>query len=389
MSRRWVLTPLVAAQAVLGARVLWRLARTAGGDAIGPSDAADAPAGPDDRVAIVLPVLNEADRLARCLDGLIAQGDCVEAILVVDGGSDDETRDIARGYARRDPRLRLIEAGAAPADWNGKVWNLQAGLDQARAPWVLMIDADVRAAPRLAGSLVAHARRAGLDALSVATRQEVRGAGEGLIHPALLTTLVYRFGIPGSVIRRVSEAQANGQCFLARRAVLLDAGGFRGVRESICEDITIARRLVAGGYRLGFFEAGDLVSVRMYPDWRATWRNWPRSLPMRDRYFGPAGVIGLLEVLLVQALPLPLLLALRLDPATPGWMRAVNRLLVATRFGVLAGTARAYVHRPWSYWLSPLADLPVAIKLCLSAAQREHRWRGRVIVRGDRGGGGD
>ncbi len=37
--------------------------------------------------------------------------------------------------------------------------------------------------------------------------------------------------------------------------------------------------------------------------------------------------------------------------------------LVAVRLGVLFGTARAYRRLPWTYWLSPLSDLPVALRI--------------------------
>ena len=33
----------------------------------------------------------------------------------------------------------------------------------------------------------------------------------------------------------------------------------------------------------------------MYRDWRETWRNWPRSLPMRDQYFGWREAAGLVR----------------------------------------------------------------------------------------------
>ena len=131
-----------------------------------------------------------------------------------------------------------------------------------------------------------------------------------MLHPSLLTTLVYRFGIPGKVIRQVSEVQANGQCFLFSRGALEACGSFPGTRNSVCEDITIARTLVAAGYPIGFYEAGDLVSVKMYTDLRDTWRNWTRSLPMHDRFSGINTLSGWLEVALVQALPLPLMLFL-------------------------------------------------------------------------------
>jgi len=139
---------------------------------------------------------------------------------------------------------------------------------------------------------------------------------------------------------------------------------------------------VARGYPFGFYEAGELVSVKMYVGWRDAWRNWSRSLPMHDHFSGLNTLLGWLEVLLVQALPLPLLLVLWLLRKRQNWFFRLNGVLLAVRLGVLCGTARAYRRRPWSYWLSPLCDLPVALQLGKSALQRRHVWRGRILVRG-------
>jgi hypothetical protein len=43
--------------------------------------------------------------------------------------------------------------------------------------------------------------------------------------------------------------------------------------------------------------------------------------------------------------------------------------------------ARAYVARPWTYWLSPLLDVPVAYALQRSAMRHRHAWRGRTYRR--------
>jgi dolichol-phosphate mannosyltransferase len=201
-----------------------------------------------------------------------------------------------------------------------------------------------------------------------------------LIHPPLLTTLIYRFGRPGRSYRKLDQVQANGQCFFSRRETLISEEAFAVARSSLCEDITIVRRLVERGEAVGFYETHDLAEVTMYGDWRETWRNWPRSLPMRDQYFGWRPAVGLLEVFLVQALPLPMLIV-AWNLGAPRLFLALNALLLALRAGVLFGTARAYVRRPWTYWLSPLCDFAVAVRLIQSAFSRKHSWRGRSYVR--------
>jgi dolichol-phosphate mannosyltransferase len=381
MSLARIVTLLALLQAVVGIRVVWRLARTARGERIATSDAPL----PEERVTVLVPVLNERDRLGPCLAGLIAQPSEVAEIFVVDGGSTDGTQDLVSTFAACDRRIRMLDAHPIPTGWNGKAHGLQVGLDRAdpNSRWILAVDADVRPAPALARSLLAHAIRTGVGAESVATTQLLSGEAEGIVHPAMLTTLVYRFGIPGQATRDVSAVQANGQCALYRRAPLERSGGFAGARASVNEDVTVARAVASNGYAVGFHEADGLASVAMYSGWRDAWRNWTRSLPLRDRYSGLAGWVGLTEVALAQALPLPLLLILWRSVSPPRMGLAVNGALLLVRLGVLAGTARAYAWRPWTYWLSPLADLPVAAQLWRNALRRQHVWRDRVLVRAD------
>lgn len=381
-----LLAPVVLVEAALGARVIARFVRGMGGVTLAATSHSPQPG---ERISVLLPVLNEVRRVGRCLDGLVAQGSEVAEILVVDGGSTDGTQALVATYHQRDARLRLIDASPIPAGWNGKAWGLERGLREMdpSCQWALTIDADTVPSPELARALLAHAVESDEAAFSVATRQEIAGVGEGLLHPALLTTLVYRFGPPGHIATRVSQAQANGQCCLFRRAPLEAVGGFAAVRESICEDVTIVRLLIAKGAAVGFYEAGDLIRVRMYAGWRETWRNWTRSLPMRDRFSGVSGIVGLLEVTFAQALaPLTLVALLATwRPVTPlrGALLGVTATLTALRIGTLVGVGRAYVGRPWSFWLSPLCDLPVALGLWASALRRRHVWRGRTVTRGE------
>jgi dolichol-phosphate mannosyltransferase len=333
-------------------------------------------------VSVIVPVLNEADRIGACLEGLGVQGAAVREVLIVDGGSRDATRDIVARAAQANPTIRLEDAEPIPADWNGKAWGMQVGLRRSRPAtrWLLFLDADVRTGDFLAESLVSHARRKGLDVVSVATRQELNDCWQAILHPAMLATLIYRFGIPGHSTTNPHAAQGNGQCLLVSRQALERLGGLDGIRDSLCEDVTLVRLLASKGFSVGFYEADpDLVSVTMYASWREAWHGWSRSLPMRDGVTGRRFLMGLIELLLAQGLPGMLTVFLALRPATA--LARVNRLLLLMRLGILVGMRRAYANPPATYWLSPLVDLAVCIKLWQSAFRTEHRWRGRVMVR--------
>src|SRR5689334_6237147 len=182
MTRSLLWLILAITQAAAGIRVAMRLVRTASGSKIRACDRAL----PEARVTAIVPALNEERRLAPCLEGLIAQPPEVVEILVVDGGSTDDTRRLAGAYAARDRRVRLIVARTPPCGWNGKAFSLQAGLDLAdpACGWLLTVDADVRPEPALARSLLAHIRESGAAAVSVAPLLHLSGVAEAVVHPA-------------------------------------------------------------------------------------------------------------------------------------------------------------------------------------------------------------
>jgi len=377
---------LAIVQGIALVRVSWRLFATARGQRIPVTPQTEAMRG---LVSVIVPVLNEGERLAPCLAGLRAQGDAVAEILVVDGGSTDATRQVFDQAAGRDPRLRWIDAPPVPVGWNGKAWNLETGR-QHSAPstrWVLTIDADVRPEANLVSSLLATAKSGGLQAITVATPQQLADTGDAILHPALLATLVVRYGIPGSIPSRPEEVQANGQCFLIDRAALEEVGGFAGGRRSLIEDVTLGRDLVRNGARLLFAEpeaAGTLLQVAMYASWRETWQGWTRSLPMRDATSGPGWWSRMADMTLVQGMPLPAMLLLnRGSGGSAGgrFLRSVNLAALAMRLGLLIGMRRAYRQPPPTYWLSPLLDPAVVARLWAQALRRDHVWRGRPITR--------
>lgn len=132
-------------------------------------------------ISIVIPCLDDADLLARCLNSLAAQRTPAEEIIVVDNGSTDDSAAVARAAGARvitEPR-------------RGITWATRTGFDAASGDILVRIDADVLAPSDYLTRL--HAAWDAADAASAAPGRRVVGV-----------TGVGRFELPGPFARLAS-----------------------------------------------------------------------------------------------------------------------------------------------------------------------------------------
>lgn len=319
---------------------------------------------PPQSISIVVPARDEADRIGPLLDRIVGAPGVAE-VIVVDDQSSDDTADIARRAG-----AALITGSPLPDGWAGKAWALQQGITAASSDWVVTLDADARPDPRLPTAIVARAVTERFELLTVGGRFECPTRGSRWLHPAMLTTLVYRFGPPGGPPTAPDRMMANGQCMAVPRATFLAAGGMELVCDEVVEDLALARRLATDGHPVGFLDASDLLTVRMFESLSDAWTGWGRSLALPGVEPRRRQLFDLAIVVLSQVLPLPRLLVGRGD--------AIDVVLALTRLGTLAGTRRAYERRDAAYWLSPFADPLAAVAIARGIARRGRQtWRGR------------
>jgi dolichol-phosphate mannosyltransferase len=290
----------------------------------------------------------------------------VEEVLVVDDGSTDDTAAVARAGG-----ARVIDAGDPPAGWVGKPWALHRGLEAARGEVVVSLDADTRPRPGLIAGLLGALADA--DFVTVGARFHCETPGERWLHPAMLATLVYRYGPPDAV-EPVAPARlvVSGQCTAARRHALLAAGGYRPAAGSMTDDAAQARALAREGWRVVFHDAGDLLVVDMHDSGAETWREWGRSIALRDVTSWPWLVADAVVVWLTLGLPPVRLLARRGGRG--------DLALLALRALMTVALSPSYELRGAAYWLSPLADPLAAVRLTLSALVPARQWRGRTYA---------
>jgi dolichol-phosphate mannosyltransferase len=341
---------------------------------------------PDERrVSVVLTTLNEAERIGPCLAGLEGQGAIVSEIIVVDSHSTDGTADLVRAVSSRDSRFRVVHDPPLPDGWVGKVWALQHGLGEARSTWVLGVDADIEPKSGMVTAIVEAACEGGYDVLSFSPRFVDMTALEQWLQPSMLLTLVYRFGAAGAVAPAPDLVMANGQCFLARREVLLRHGGYELARASWADDVTLARALAHRGARVGFLDGSRLYEVRAYTSAAEMWREWGRSFDLSDATSPPRQWIDIVYIALVQAVPwvvlaLVLLGAIRVERTVDKLVVAVSLVLILVRILMLGALASSYDRRSIGYWLSPMSDPAAWVRLLLSTIRRPRQWRGRFFA---------
>jgi dolichol-phosphate mannosyltransferase len=165
--------------------------------------------------------------------------------------------------------------------------------------------------------------------------------------------------------------------------------------------VTLARYAATQGFKVGFLDGAKAIQVRMYEGAAETWREWGRSLDLKDAST-PAQVWGDLWLLLaVQGLPLPatcLLLTSQIwgNSLLPiSAALGLNLFMLGIRFALLLAIAPSYATKegksglgklltlPASFYLSPVADPLAVLRIFLSSVSVPRQWRGRNYLRKD------
>ena len=236
----------------------------------------------DERVAVLLPLRDEADRVDAVPDGAARPSAACPGceIVVLDDGSTDGTADVVRAAVAGDGRSGCSPAPPLPAGLARQAARLPAARRR-RQP-------DARRAGLRGRRRGARARTrsprpwpccGGRGDLLSPYPRILTGAGERLVQPLLqwswLTFLPLR-AMERSP--RPSLAAAGGQLLVVDRAGYDRAGGHAAVRDEVLEDIALARAVKRTGGRIALADGSRLADCRMYTSWRELVDGYSKSL---------------------------------------------------------------------------------------------------------------
>src|SRR5579871_610260 len=119
-------------------------------------------------VSLIMPSYNEAAHIEECLRSLLSQdypADRME-VLVADGGSADETRQIVSRIAATDSRVKLLDNSAHRIQSYG----MNLAIKESKGEFILVTDVHAEYAPDYVSKLVEAFQTTGADAAGGAQR---------------------------------------------------------------------------------------------------------------------------------------------------------------------------------------------------------------------------
>lgn len=121
-------------------------------------------------LSIVVPMYNVERYIGECLESLMRQNYARVQIIVVDDGSPDRSYEVARRYARRDPRIEIVrrENGGLSAARN-------TGMQHARGEFLAFLDSDDFVDRHAYSDAIDMLRRSGSDFAVMPYRRELGG----------------------------------------------------------------------------------------------------------------------------------------------------------------------------------------------------------------------
>lgn len=354
--------------------------------------ASPAPAG---RLSVLVPARNEALNIATCVRAVLAADHPDLELIVVDDGSTDGTAERARAAAGADARVRVLTGAPLPEGWAGKPWACQQAAAAATGAHLLFIDADVELAPDAPRRAAAVLEARGLDMLSAFGSWKLDSFWERAAIPVIGwfirgATDIAAVNQPGR-----SEAFANGQFILVRRAAYDAIGGHEAVRAEVLDDVRLARALKQHAHPIGLYFAPELFRVRLYRSLAEILagygKNFYEGMDRRPlvalialAFLGIT--VGAPWAALAAALAAPDVVRNTLGPPVvwTSWLAVVCALpmVLRARLERLEGRSGALA------WTHPLGNLVLAVVLLRAMTTVRSTWKGRAFHDGKAVGGG-
>lgn len=230
-------------------------------------------------VSVLVPARNEERCIRDCIESLSNQHYPNYEIIILNDDSIDSTPLILSELKSQYPNLiQIINSSELPKNWIGKSHACQVLSLHAKGDYFLFTDADTKHSPYSLNSLIQQTQQLQADLLTAVPYQQLSSIWEHLMVPFM--HVLYHGYLPNSFIyskRNPSLVAANGQIMLFHRDAYEAIGGHKSVKDSLVEDIDIARHAKKNGYKVILANAISIVSCSMYTGFDEVFKGFSKN----------------------------------------------------------------------------------------------------------------
>lgn len=266
----------------------------------------------DLKISVLVPARNEQGNIKKCIFSILNQSYGNKEIIVLDDGSTDSTYKIIKDISQskeNDIEIKVISGKTLPNSWIGKNWACSQLAKEATGDILLFLDADVYLNKYAIAEAVRVMQQDKLSLLSIFPTQKMKSTGEYTIVPILNwillsflpLDLVYKSKYP-------SLTTANGQFMMFDKKSYDKLGGHEKIKNILVEDIHFAKSFKKAGLKVKAMLSKDLVSCRMYSNFRTAYNGLLRSLGNGISSNGLVSLLTITCLSLIFSLPFVFLL---------------------------------------------------------------------------------
>ncbi|TLS36076.1 glycosyltransferase [Pseudalkalibacillus caeni] len=231
------------------------------------------------KVSILIPLRNEERNVPALVKSLKQLTYPNLEIIMLNDNSTDRTGELLEENTKNDSRFHIEQGTVLPDGWNGKVHACFQLGEYATGDYLLFIDADIELSPNVVQKCLQLLREEKAGLLTGFPRFPVTSILQQWLVPLQHFLVLFHLPIwPANNTTRKEYTAAHGAFMLFTREAYVKSGGHAAIRDSLVDDVHLARRVKENGYKGILCSLVSDVRCNMYENNHEAWNGFTKNL---------------------------------------------------------------------------------------------------------------
>ncbi|WP_255249807.1 glycosyltransferase [Bacillus sp. FJAT-45066] len=325
-------------------------------------------------ISILIPMRNEERNVTNLIHYIKKLSYENYEVFLLDDRSTDNTRSLAIKAIDDDERFHLLDGVPLQEGWVGKVHACHQLSKQAKGKYLLFIDADVRLHPSSIEMTLPYFHSNNVKLVTGFPRFPVTSFLSKLLVP--MQHFVVWTHLPAFIANLTIQPKAtaaHGAFMMFEANGYTEIGGHSSVKNSLVEDVHIARKVKESGYFVKLINNTSFITCYMYDTNKEVWEGFLKNI-----YTG----IGRSKIMVfflsvyytfVYILPFPIAIF------NEGWLYTVPILFIFLQKAFIDWQT---LQKKWLFILMPFSAIAFIIimhaSMWRSILKQDYMWKGRA-----------